>query len=490
MRVKLAGFNVDADILRQLELRGGRHLTPETLSAAYARISRSPLPVDQLRKKACLDVEKARSSNQKIIFAMGHHSVAEHAVFNFDVMGISRLVLEETERFRLVSYTEKSQRYVTLEGDLVLPKEIGDAGQKKLFLETVRKQNRFYFKSFALLNKRLQRRHRDMVKSPAGQKLVEGWAKEDARYILPLASSGQVGMTVNARNLEHMFRRLRLSPRGEARELGEKLYALVLPIAPSIILFPEPTAFDRQAFSALDDYFARRPGPAGPPPGLEPEIVSYTENGDDVILAAHASTSRGLDFRRALDTVKKTSPARKKALLREFFKEVQFFSAMPREFEMADITFQAVVSAANFAQLKRHRMATLLAGEYAPELGNTCPASIREAGLEGEFNEIIGAANRAYLELRRGSGAAADYVLTNSHRRPVLMKMNLREMYHFARLRDDEHAQWDIRALAHGLSEKVRALMPLTAMLLCGKSRFAEEYGKIFSAPPRGGNGK
>jgi thymidylate synthase ThyX len=157
---------------------------------------------------------------------------------------------------------------------------------------------------------------------------------------------------------------------------------------------------------------------------------------------------------------------------------------------MADITFQAVVSAANFAQLKRHRMATLLAGEYAPELGNTCPASIREAGLEGEFNEIIGAANQAYLELKKRSGAAADYVLTNSHRRPVLMKMNLREMYHFARLRDDEHAQWDIRALAHGLSEKVRTLMPLTAMMLCGKSRFDEEYRKIFSAPPRGETGK
>jgi hypothetical protein len=55
MRVKLAGFNVDAEILRQL--KRDRQLTPETLSAAYARISRSPLSVDQLRRQACLDVE-------------------------------------------------------------------------------------------------------------------------------------------------------------------------------------------------------------------------------------------------------------------------------------------------------------------------------------------------------------------------------------------------------------------------------------------------
>src|SRR5512137_726322 len=197
VRVKLAGFNVDADFLRRLELRRRGRLTPETLSAAYARISRSPLPIDQLRKKACLDVEKARKSNQKIIFEMGHHSVAEHAVFNFDIMGVSRLALEEIERFRLVSYTEKSQRYVTLEGDLVFPKEIRDAALKKIFRETVQEQNRFYFKAFERLNKRLQRQHRETIRSASGLKLVEGWAKEDARYILPLATSGQVGMTIN-----------------------------------------------------------------------------------------------------------------------------------------------------------------------------------------------------------------------------------------------------------------------------------------------------
>jgi thymidylate synthase ThyX len=174
-------------------------------------------------------------------------------------------------------------------------------------------------------------------------------------------------------------------------------------------------------------------------------------------------------------------------LFRDFFRKIQFFDAMPREFEMAEITFQAVVSASNFAQLKRHRMATLLWGGYLPELGNTLPASIREAGLEDEFLGIIEAANRSYRRIREGHGAAADYILTNSHRRLVLMKMNLREMYHFIRLRDDEHAQWDIRELARSLAERVRASMPLSAMMLCGKSRFAEEYGKRYAGDAAGG---
>lgn len=484
MQVKLAGFNVDSEILKRLNRFSLVTLTPETLSAAYARISRSPLSIDQLRKKACLDMEKARKSNQKIIFEMGHHSVAEHAVFNFDIMGVSRLALEEIEKFRLVSYTEKSQRYVTLEGDCVTPLEIKSPVLKKVFQGTIKKQNRFYFKAFAILNKRLQDQHRELTRSVPGRNLVEGWAKEDARYILSLATSGQVGMTINARNLEHLFRRFRLNPREEVRKLAEKLYALVLPIAPSIILFPEPSAFERVTFSTLDKCFRPVAQKAKTPFSREPEIVSFSENGDDLILASHLSVSQNLEFARAMNTVKKVSAAQKKLMFMDFFRKIQFFDAPPREFEMADITFQAIVSASNFAQLKRHRMATLLSGPYIPELGTTVPASVTAAGLEKEFCQIIDTTNSAYCKIKEKSGAAADYILTNSHNRRVLMKMNLREMYHFVRLRDDAHAQWDIRNLAHRLSEKIKTLMPLTAMMLCGKSGFAEEYKKIFNTPP------
>ncbi len=480
MRVKLAGFNVDSEILNRLNHSGRVTLTPETLSAAYARISRSPLPIDQLRKQACLDVEKSRKSNQKIIFAMGHHSVAEHAIFNFDIMGISRLALEEVERFRLVSYTEKSQRYVTLTGDYVQPGEIKDPPLKKLFHAIIQQQNQFYVKTFSAISEQLQKRHAPGKINAPEQKLLEGIAKEDARYILSLATQGQVGITINARNLEHLFRRFNLSPRQEVRKLSEKLYALVMPIAPSIILFPEPSAFDRDASAALEKHLHALPAAASLKASPEPEIVACTEHGDELVLASFLSNSSNLSFSNALTTMHKTSFAKKRAMVNDFFRKIQFFDAPPREFEMADITFQAQISAANFAQLKRHRLATLIAGDYRPELGNTLPESVVAAGLEKEFNEIIDRTNSAYSTIKAKYGMAADYVLTNSHRRTVLMKMNLREMYHFIRFRDDEHAQWDIRHLAHQLAEKIKTIMPLSAMMLCGKSSFDQEYKKHY----------
>ena len=102
-------------------------LTPETISAAYARISRRPEPIPELREQAARDVAAARSSNERIVFELGHASVAEHAVFNFDILEVSRLSIEALEARRFASFTEKSQRYVKLKRDYLVPKEVLDS---------------------------------------------------------------------------------------------------------------------------------------------------------------------------------------------------------------------------------------------------------------------------------------------------------------------------------------------------------------------------
>jgi len=149
LEIILAGYNLDYETIGTLKERdsGANALTPETISAAYARISRNPLPVNELRRIAREEVEDARKSNRNIVFGMGHSSIAEHAVFNVDVLGISRLLVEEVEKFRLCSYTEKSQRYVLLKDDFVIPEEVRKAGLEEPFIETIREQNRFYHES-------------------------------------------------------------------------------------------------------------------------------------------------------------------------------------------------------------------------------------------------------------------------------------------------------------------------------------------------------
>jgi thymidylate synthase ThyX len=75
---------------------------------------------------------------------------------------------------------------------------------------------------------------------------------------------------------------------------------------------------------------------------------------------------------------------------------------------------------------------------------------------------------------------AADYALTNAHRRKVVMSTNAREFYHFARMRDDNHAQWDIRGTARNAVELAETVMPLTMMLIGGKDKFQGRYDKVY----------
>ena len=83
------------------------------------------------------------------------------------------------------------------------------------------------------------------------------------------------------------------------------------------------------------------------------------------------------------------------------------------------------------------------------------------------------------------TGPAAAYVLTNAHRRRVLLKVNVRELYHISRLREDPTAQWEIRQIAGRMSDLARKEMPLSCLLLGGKEQFPALYQKVFGKPPK-----
>ncbi len=483
MEIRLAGMNIDYDLLQESNLAGNPELTPETISAAYARISRSEKRIPALRREARDDVSRTRHSNQTIIFEMGHHSIAEHAVFNLDILDISRLALEALEQFRLVSYTEKSQRYVTLNGDYHLPKTIENPTDRQRISELFESQFKFYQLALSRLKEYHFQNSALTLNQSGGKRTLEGWAKEDARYILPMAMTGQVGVTINARNIEHLMRRFAIHPLDEVQEIGRRIYQLIQPIAPSLILFHNPSEFDSHTFQFSDSPTNCKKNSGNPP--YELEVIEFTAAGDDKILAASLANKRGISFQEALIIVATYPMDQKKAIYRQFFDKMEFFDHLPRIFELAGLTFQGVISAANYAQLKRHRMATLLCDDYHPDLGITIPPLFHETGLSEDYFKLQNQVSDLYQGIKKRYGRAADYMLTNGHRRAFIMKMNLRELYHFVRLRSDSHAQWDIRHLSNELAQAAQSIWPFATMLLCGKSEFNQTYRLLFQKDPQ-----
>jgi flavin-dependent thymidylate synthase len=485
MKILLAGYNLDYDIIRALKDKSGfkQDLTPETISAAYARISRSPKPVNELREISREEVDKARQSNRNIVFEMGHSSVAEHAVFNIDVIGVSRFLVEEIEKFRLCSFTEKSQRYVLFDEDFVIPEEIKEANLTDLFTDTVQTQNEYYHALYRQLRPYVFDQHKALAENPANKSLLEGWTKEDARYAISMATQTQLGMTINARNLELMLRRLAALPLAEAHEYSDKLYTATKEIAPSLIRYTQATDYDkftrqnlrRQASSLFKKHAA------GFKKISEVQLTSFSATSDNRIAAALLFSSSDINYSQCLTMAGKMTTREKRSLFKTAFENLQAHDAVLRELENVDMQFELVLSSSCFAQLKRHRMSTIIAQDYNPQLGVTVPPSIKAIGQQKYFLNIMRQTQIAYEQIKEKAPLAAAYVLTNAHRKRVLMKLTGREMYHLARLRADAHAQWDIRNLTQKMLKQAKKVMPLTLMMACGKDIFQKLFKKNFS---------
>jgi len=142
---------------------------------------------------------------------LGHESVFEHACFTFRVEGISRVCSHQLVRHRLASYTQQSQRYVSLKNPkFVVPEGIYGTEFENEFMELLDKAAELY------------------------RRMVEGGIrKEDARFILPQGIETKIVITMNARELRH-FIKLRCDPSAqwEIRALAKEMLKLAYEKAP------------------------------------------------------------------------------------------------------------------------------------------------------------------------------------------------------------------------------------------------------------------
>ena len=153
----------------------------------------------------------------------GHGSILEHCCFTFAIEGISRACSHQLVRHRIASYSQQSQRYV--KGDkfgYVVPEKVYDDKELLKEYDQYMKDTMDFYKY--------------MVE-------VKGIPKEDARYILPNATTTNIVVTMNARELLH-FIELRTSPRAqwEIRELAEEMLRQLKEVSP--VIFGEVEAKD------------------------------------------------------------------------------------------------------------------------------------------------------------------------------------------------------------------------------------------------------
>ena len=145
-------------------------------------------------------------------------------------------------------------------------------------------------------------------------------------------------------------------------------------------------------------------------------------------------------------------------------------------FEHAKFTVRiSGVSRALTHQLVRHRMASYCqeSQRYVKldtegDAWYVIPDTIRLTGQLEQYVGTMRACGEAYRKMLEDGIPAEDarYVLPNSGTTTIVMTMNLREFFAFLALRQDFHAQWEIRALADAIEETLRGFDMQWAWLL------------------------
>ncbi|MBI5443470.1 MAG: FAD-dependent thymidylate synthase [Deltaproteobacteria bacterium] len=184
---------------------------PERTVALAARLCYSNRRVGELG--TALGTPEVESLIGRLL-SMGHLSALEHAQFTLGVEGISRACSHQLVRHRLASYSQQSQRYVTLtEVKAVCPPSVAD---HPVWGPVFRAKLEELWETY-------------------GRMVAEGIPAEDARYLLPNACETQLVVTMNARELRHFFA-LRLCRRAqwEIRDLAREMLGAVRPLAPSL----------------------------------------------------------------------------------------------------------------------------------------------------------------------------------------------------------------------------------------------------------------
>jgi flavin-dependent thymidylate synthase len=441
----------------------------EGLTAGMARISRDPTPIPQLIREARENTALARARNERIVYEYGHNSVAEHGTFSVAIWDIPRHLSLEVVSHRLASYTQQSARYIPLEKvprKFFIPQEYRAENAHRLYTRALLEILGIYEHIYQKLTAHI------MGQDPSVKdEMAKRRATEDARYVLPLAQTTQLGVTANAREWALIICRLLSSDLSEARDLGHALFDALHPLAPS--LFPEKyihaLPYPAQALEALAREAAQLPQETVP---SEPAVaLVHVHPADQRSIAAlllYRVTGRPFMELEAATTSMDAEQSR--TIIWKAFTGLQAHDTVLREFENVIYSFELVMSEAAYHQFVRHRMTTQIRKPHTVELGPVIPPEIDRAGLRDAYLQGIELLESTYQKF--GGDRRAELLVANGHKVRVLVQLNARELIEMSRVRMEATAQWEIRQTVAEMVRQVERHHPAVAMACGGRSDF------------------
>ena len=446
-------------VKRNVYILSPKDLSAETIAVAFAKTSRAPESFREIAAE--LSDESSARFHEKWVVGYGHASVAEHAVLHLAFENVSRLAVETIESSRLASYTEKSTRYQKWGSqDFILPPELEQHPLREEYINTIRFLFDTYLRSLQPVRKLIEEsspmRPNDTEESY--DRRIRSQYIDSCRFLLPAASLANLGMTANARVLEHSIRKMLSDPLEEVRQIGQEVKDMALTETPTLVKYANPLPHldsARQAFKS--------PFPPGRMDGDWCRLVDYDRDGEIKLLAAVAYRFGEMPYEMALQQVRAASGSERTGMAEILLGKLSRYDIPLRELEYASYTFDLVMDQGAYAEFKRHRMMTQTPQVLTTRLGYTVPAQISASGFESSYRQAMEQAAALYEKMVQWNPHVASYVVPNGFNRRVLCTFNLREAYHFCQLRSAANAHYSIRRVALRMAEQIQEVHPLVS---------------------------
>jgi thymidylate synthase ThyX len=451
---------------------------------AAARTCYSPRVIDAVEV-----TDKQRSSIGPLTFDGGHHTVYQHAHFEFGMENISRqFVWSVLHAYPFYNSEQSSQRYVKLhEPRAFVPPLTGEAAD--VYEQAILNAWDAYARLSALLKDRAWAILKDLryvrpTNSPERLKAVEREAEkkaiETARYVIPIAAFTSMVHTLSGIVLHRLHRMASAGDTPfEARLVIDRMVDLVKALDPNFFekvgldaMPPEElpeNAFPRPRASAdrfVTDFDCRLRGRVS-------RLRDWSANAETLVGEAMRTTfgltAAELDDDEAIDRV--MNPARNP--YRVEMLNVSYHSPMMRALHHASYTFEKKLSHTADSQDQRHRMVPAsrplmtFADTVRPDF--VTPRLVRQdaealAVYERAMDDAWRAKNRL-LELGVPLEHAL-YVLPNAKALRLVESGSMIALQHKWTLRTCFNAQEEIYLASMDEIEQVRAVHPRLARFL------------------------
>jgi thymidylate synthase ThyX len=449
------------DPRRRVYLLSPRRLSPETIAVTFAKTSRSPQTFQEIADE--LTDEKSAAFHEKWVVGYGHASVAEHAVLHLAFEGVSRLAVECLESNRLASYTEKSTRYQKWDrGEYYLPAEVAGHRLEAVFRGACDALFTSYLDALEPVRQVVQRLspRKESESDERWDGRIRARYVDVCRFFLPAAALANVGMTANARTLEHAIRKMLAHPLEEVRQIGQATKDVAADEVPTLLKYADPTPHLIRQRAGVQTWLRQDP----PGETLMPVRLLQMSAGSEMsILAASLFPHEDAPLAAIVERLRALPPDQLESLASAILGGRDRFDTPGRSLEHSSFSFEVVLDQGAYLELKRHRMMSQTPQRLSTRLGYAVPRLITEAGLEESYRASMEAAAGAFEAMAEWNADVAAYVVPNAFRRRVVLTLNLREAFHFCELRAAPNAHFSIRRIAFRMAEVLRQAVPLLA---------------------------